>query len=88
MVDSLVKSPRINPRPIAVNPHTFKKSTTFKRPGLEAIDSKRPENIPPESNKYTAEVQFGLRILLIPSYKKCQPIKTLKETSIVNCQGE
>ncbi|GAI11450.1 unnamed protein product, partial [marine sediment metagenome] len=52
-----VKHPAINPNPITINPHIFKKSIIPKAVEFATIDVARPENIPFVSRRNPAEDQ-------------------------------
>ena len=64
--------------PMIVRPQTLTISDIVSRVGFETIICATPENIHLESKRYAADDQYGLISFDTPSYKICQPIKTLK----------
>ena len=83
-----VKSPSINPSPIAIQPHLFKKSTPFRTPGCDIIHFENPDNIHFDSFRKPIDDQFGISNFENPSNSKCQPINNLNPTSTYLCIGE
>ncbi len=67
MAAGFVKSPRINPRPMAIKPQVFRKSTALRTPGLETIHDENPDKIHFDSPRKLADDQFGISNFEKPS---------------------
>lgn len=77
----LENRPKIRPAPMAMSPQILNKSTQYKIFGLVASFRNKSENGPSESKRKPTLDQLAFISFARPSYKKCQPITTLKDTS-------
>lgn len=84
MAAGLKRKPNIKANPISTNPQAFKTSMVASRSAFDKIHLAKPDRIPCDSCRKSADVHWGLITFDIPSYNTCHPMANLSVSRNIN----